>query len=349
MAGERWLALDGLRGVAILLVVAAHGHVLSADVGGMVGVTLFFVLSGFLITNLLIQELDNTGRIDLKGFYGRRALRLLPALVVYLGGISIVMTLLRLDVPVLETVWPPLLYVANYVQILGTDLVAHRHTWSLAVEEHFYLLWPILVGLGATKKLRLLGFVVVMLIGWRFAVYSFSENVLWGYNGTDTNAYALGMGAMLAAVRSRSGLPQPHRAVTSISVAGLVLLSLVQVNSAADLYRVSVWVPVLTAAVAVVAVWASVASREPGFLTARTLRWFGLISYSLYLWHAPILRFPALAETRLTRLAGVFLGVVVAWLSWKVVEGPIARSRFRQRLSLPRGALVSTAAFDVLD
>ena len=342
MSGERWLALDGLRGVAILLVIVAHAQVLSMNVGGMVGVTLFFVLSGFLITNLLIQELDKTGGIDLRKFYGRRVLRLLPALVVYLFGITFVMILLRLDIPVVDIIWPPLLYVANYVQILGTDLFAHRHTWSLAVEEHFYLLWPLLVGLGAAKRTRLLGLAVVLLIGWRFMAYQISSNPQWGYTGTDTNAYALGIGALLAAVRKESGLPVPPRNVAALSVAGLVLLSLMRISTLDGLYRVSAWVTVVAALLAVVAVWSSVESRELGFLTGRTLRWFGLVSYSLYLWHAPILLFPGLSETRLSRLFAVGLGVVAAWLSWKFVEGPILRSRFRHRLSAPRGSLAPT-------
>lgn len=310
--------------------VAAHAHVISAVVGGMIGVTLFFVLSGFLITNLLIEELDSTGRLELRAFYGRRVLRLLPALGVYLIGMSLILSLRHVNVPIWDTAWPPALYVANYVQVLGMDLFAHRHTWSLAVEEHFYLVWPVLVGLGATRRIRVLGGVVLLLVGWRFATAFI--NPMWTYMGTDTNAYALGTGALLAAIRRRSGLPVASPRVASISVIGLALLSLVQVSDLGSLYRASVWVPVVAVVLSAAAVWASVAGTTKTFLTAKPLRWFGLISYALYLWHAPLMQLPGLSDTRLSRLLAVGLGIGIAWVSWILVEGPIMRSRLRRRL-----------------
>ena len=158
MVLRRWPALDGIRGIAILLVVASHFGL--GGTGGMVGVTLFFVLSGFLITYLLLDEREQTGRIDLKSFYGRRALRLLPALGFYLVGMAMLIWLLRLAIPIWDTTWPTALYLANYVQVLGGDLFANRHTWSLAVEEHFYLIWPLLVILGVTKKVKMLAVAV---------------------------------------------------------------------------------------------------------------------------------------------------------------------------------------------
>jgi peptidoglycan/LPS O-acetylase OafA/YrhL len=334
LTGQRWLALDGLRGVAILLVIIAHASGFAMVVGGMVGVTLFFVLSGFLITSLLIREIDEGGSIRLGAFYGRRALRLLPALGVYLAGVSVLIAALRLDVPVLEITWPPALYVANYAQVLGMDLAAHRHTWSLAVEEHFYLVWPILVGLGATRRIRPLAWAVVLLIGWRFAVYLIFSNSTWGYLGTDTNAFALGVGAMLAAVRAQSGLPRLPRRAGIVSVASLCLLSLLPVGSLDSLYEVSSWATVVAAGLAAVAVVASVDGPGPSFLRSTPLRWFGLISYSLYLWHAPVLRLPGLAETPQSRFLALALGIGVAFLSWKLVEQPILNSRLRKRLEV---------------
>ncbi|HWB89353.1 MAG TPA: acyltransferase [Acidimicrobiia bacterium] len=339
MSRERWPELDGLRGVAILLVVAAHAHVLSADVGGMVGVTLFFVLSGFLITNLLIEEIDTTGRLDLKAFYARRALRLLPALSLYLVGITLVLLVLRVGVPVIETLWPPALYASNYAQIFGMDLYAHRHTWSLAVEEHFYLAWPVLVGLGATKRLRLLGGVVVGLIGWRIVASGIDAS--WAYMGTDTNAFALGMGALLAATRRERILPKVPPAVATFGVVGMALLSLVQVGELRGLYEASTWVTIVASFLAAATVWAAVSSDGPTFLSARVLRWFGLISYALYLWHAPLLLLPQFGDDRFTRLLGAGLSVAIAWLSWKLVEGPIMRSGLRQRLQRGSSQVVS--------
>ena len=167
MSVRRWPALDGLRGFAILFVLAADSAIVNVYVAGQIGVTLFFVLSGFLITYLLLDEVDDTGGVDLKAFYGRRALRLLPALLVYLVGIALLMSILGLGLPIWDMTWPPAVYMANYVQILGQDLYAHRHLWSLAVEEHFYLVWPVLVWLGATRRLKILGLVLVGLVAWR--------------------------------------------------------------------------------------------------------------------------------------------------------------------------------------
>jgi peptidoglycan/LPS O-acetylase OafA/YrhL len=346
---ERWPALDGLRGVAILLVILAHTLGDLFLVGGMVGVTLFFVLSGFLITNLLIEERENTGRIDLKAFYARRALRLLPALGIYLVGISTVMLVMRLDIPVFEISWPPALYVANYVQIFGMDLMAHRHTWSLAVEEHFYLVWPVLVGLGAARRARSLGIVVLLLIGWRLAVHLSPANPLWAYAGTDTNAYALGIGALVAAVRRGSGLPTPSRLVGVVTVGGLAMLGFIRPGGGVDgLYSVSGWVTIVAALLGAGAVCAAVEGDRNGFLTASTLRRLGLISYSLYLWHAPVLQLPGLSETPALRLVAAGIAIAIAWLSWHLVEGPINRSRLRQRLLTPHGPLPARSTAEVV-
>ena len=133
---RRWGSLDGIRGLAIILVVIAHAFPETFAGGGAPGVSLFFVLSGFLITSLLLGEIETSGRIDLKKFFGRRALRLAPALIVYLSVAAIAEGW--------SSVWPSLLYLGNYAQIAGSDVGVNVHTWSLAVEEHFYLLWPVL-------------------------------------------------------------------------------------------------------------------------------------------------------------------------------------------------------------
>jgi peptidoglycan/LPS O-acetylase OafA/YrhL len=332
-ASERWPALDGLRGVAILLVVASHSHVLPAMTGGMVGVTLFFVLSGFLITNLLMREVEDHGRIDLWAFYGKRGLRLLPALCAYMLGISAILFIWT-DVPLLDTAWPPLLYLANYAQISGMDLFAHGHTWSLAVEEHFYLVWPLLIGLGVARKIRWLAVAVVALMGWRFV--SAFINLEWTYMGTDTNAYALGLGALMASIYRIRGFSTPSGHTGILALAGLVALSLVSARDLAGLYDLGIWLPTVAALLAAIVVWVAVAGHGPSLLSSKTLAWFGLTSYALYLWHAPLLRLPGLADTRATRLVAVLIAIAVAYLSWSLVEGPIMRSRLRQRLSSRR-------------
>jgi peptidoglycan/LPS O-acetylase OafA/YrhL len=290
---------------------------------------LFFVLSGFLITYLLLDEVADSGGVDLKAFYARRALRLLPALLVYLVGIAFLMSVLGLGLPIWDMTWPPALYLANYVQILGQDLYAHRHLWSLAVEEHFYLVWPVLVWLGATRRLRILGLVLVGLVVWRLGIGSIDPT--WAYQSTDTNAYALGLGCLVAAAHHRGWRIQLHRRTAEAGVFLLVFLSLVPVRDLDHLYEVGVWLPPLAALVAAASVYAAV-ELSPVFLGASGLRWFGGISYALYLWHAPLLQIPALDASPFTRLTAVGLAIGIAWMSWTWIESPILNSRWRQRL-----------------
>src|SRR5690606_14913209 len=136
---QRIRALDGLRGMAVLLVVLFHAD--EAVPGGSYGVTIFFVLSGYLITRLLAAERDATGRVDYRRFFVRRARRLLPALLIVSATWALISGSWR------DTL-PALLYVSNYSTLSGGEWTPLHHTWSLAVEEHFYLIWPFLIGLA---------------------------------------------------------------------------------------------------------------------------------------------------------------------------------------------------------
>jgi peptidoglycan/LPS O-acetylase OafA/YrhL len=334
MALRRWPALDGIRGIAILLVVASHFGL--GGTGGMVGVTLFFVLSGFLITYLLLDEREQTGGIDLRAFYGRRALRLLPALAFYMVGMAMLIWLFRLAIPIWDTTWPTALYLANYVQVLGVDLAAHRHTWSLAVEEHFYLVWPLLVVLGAANRVRLLAVAVGCLAIWRLVVGTLDP--VWAYMGTDTNAYALGAGCLLAVLRHQELRVRLPRRSAEVGIGALVLLSVVPFTDLEHLYLMGVWLPVLGALVSSVLIWASI-DHNPALLGGKTLVWLGGISYALYLWHAPILLLPVF-DGPVGTVAALGVSIGLATLSWKLIEGPISRSRLRQRLS-SRNALAN--------
>lgn len=305
--------------------------------GGMVGVTLFFVLSGFLITHLLLDENATTGRIDILRFYGRRALRLLPALAIYLIGVAGLIWLLRLEVPIWDITWPPALYVANYWQLFGHDLYAHRHTWSLAVEEHFYLVWPLLVVLGATRHRKALAVAVASLLAWRIGVGFWNPS--WAYLASDTNAYAMGLGCLLATYRHDGSLAKLGGGWAKAGVVALVLLSLGWSDGFDQLYEIGVWLPPLAAGVAALTIW-SAADSTPTGLTDPVLRWLGRISYALYLWHAPLFQLPAFAGP-VARLAALALAIGIASLSWALVEGPILRSRMRQHLVPDTRALES--------
>ena len=308
-------------------------HALIPGLGGMIGVTLFFVLSGFLITHILLDEDKTNGHINLKAFYGRRALRLLPALLFYLAGIAVVIWAMDLAVPIWETTWPVLVYIANYVQIAGVDLFANRHTWSLAVEEHFYLVWPFLVVLGATKRVRPLVGALLLLIGWRLVVGYF--NPTWAYMATDTNAFAVGLGCLLAVLRHNAVSFRLPSRTPLVSIVILLFLGFIPFDDIDVIYRLGVWIPILAAGLSGAAVWASI-DTNPSFLRTRLLSWFGLISYALYLWHAPLLQLPGLGTTLPSRVLAIGVGILMAWISWRLIERPILRSRWRRRLDVRR-------------
>ncbi len=312
------------------MVLVAHSGIIHAVVAGMVGVTLFFVLSGFLITYLLLEESERTGRIDLPSFYGRRVLRLLPALSVYLVGIALITWTVGIAVPVWDMTWPPALYVANYVQIFDHDIFFHRHTWSLAVEEHFYLVWPLLVLLGATRKLKALAVAVGILGAWRLVAGLVDP--MWAYHSTDTNAYALGLGCLVAVAYHGGWRPPVPKRTAEAGIVALVFMSLMPFHDLDHLYTIGVWLPPLAALAAAVCILGAL-EREPAFLRGKALGWLGLVSYSLYLWHAPLLQLPQLAATPGLRLLAVGLALGIAGVSWRFIEGPIMRSKLRRRLT----------------
>jgi len=332
-AVEHWRSLDGLRGLAILFVVFSHLVPAALATAGMVGVTLFFVLSGFLITNLLLVEEREHGSVALPAFYGRRAIRLLPALFVYLAVIGLIYGW--------EITWPPLVYAGNYAQLFGLNLEMNLHTWSLAVEEHFYLLWPILlIGVPATRKPRWLGLAVLLLIGWRLAVPSDQ----WAYQASDTNAFALGLGCLLAVLRARGTWRPPESGIfLRAPLLGLLALGAWPVNSAEEFISVGRWLPIVAALFSCVVVWAAVQASDYLMLANVPLRWFGRISYALYLWHLPVIYAVRVDFGRTwTSMSLAFLiSVGLAAISWRIVEAPMLTSRLRARFErVPQSGVV---------
>jgi peptidoglycan/LPS O-acetylase OafA/YrhL len=350
---SRLPALDGLRGLAILLVVVSHLDPTVVRYGGAVGVTLFFVLSGYLITTLLLAERSQHGRVDLRAFYARRALRLLPALLLIVSVIPAVMLLV--DDPRFGPRYIPiagivLLYLSDFVRAIGLDLDVFGHTWSLAVEEQFYLLWPLALGLliarsrGNSRRLsRLVVGLAAIAAAWRLL----AATVLpfdWAYFAPDTNAFALLFGCALACRERSHGLRTPSWTLPA-AVAGLVALALVP---SVDLYGTDLTVlaygVVPAAAVAVLAV-AGARQHPWGLLTSVPLRWLGTVSYGLYLWHEALLllRPDGQPWSYPARFAVVATSVAAAWLSWKLVEQPIQRRR-RHRYLRARPPLQETTA-----
>jgi peptidoglycan/LPS O-acetylase OafA/YrhL len=364
-------ALDGLRGVAVLGVLLFHGGAL---VGGYMGVDLFFVLSGFLITSLLVVEWDSTGTISLREFWKRRARRLLPAVFGLLAFVVVLAVVFAKSTELgawrLDGI-ATLFYGANWRQIAsGTgywDQFAApsplRHTWSLAIEEQFYLVWPLVVlGLmkltGGSKK-WLLGVAAggafvsatVMLLVWN------PDDPNRAYLGTDTRAAAVLVGATLAVAFRMWGPVKRHGRRVALENAALVALAaLVLVwctvdGTSAGLYHYGFLACGLAAALVIAASIQPVRGPLGAALSFAPLRWIGLISYGLYLWHWPI--YVVLDANRLKLgLDGwalltlkLALSLAFAVVSYYVLERPIRR---RGLAAWPRPALLPAAGIAVV-
>lgn len=366
-------ALDGLRALAIIAVLLFHGGVGWAQ-GGFLGVDLFFVLSGFLITDLLLVEFSHTGRLNLLAFWGRRARRLLPALIVMLLAVVSTVALSsgsavpeRLRGDVLAS----LAYVANWrLAATSTDYFSLQadpspleHTWSLAIEEQFYLLWPLLV-IGAllaargTRWLLTTTALVAIAASWLgsgLAVHAGIEPTSLYYR-TDTRAPALLVGALLALALIRYEEPLWRRRSAEIgyellgalALAGSLVLWVVARGSSDWLYP---WGFMASAAASVAAVLVAVVYPQGWwgrFLAREPLRRLGRISYGVYLWHWPV--YLAMTEER-THLSGVLLlaarvavTLALAAGSWVAIERPVHRGVHSSRLLLPASLAASTAA-----
>jgi len=303
--------------VAIVTVIGYH-----VDRGlvpaGFWGVILFFVLSGFLITRLLCAEVDRNGRVDIPLFYLRRGFRLLPALFV------VCLVLLAVGTT-WSAVLPTLGYYANYARITGLDVGPLAHTWSLAVEEHFYLVWPLVIGaVPARQRLRVVGVLAVAAIVWRvIAIGVMSPS--WVYNATDTNAAALLTGCYLGVAR-----PRPWRWAGWSVPALLVLVFLPVFGEEGAAFT---WGGFIAIGLAVMAIQRAIA--RPWWLEVPLLVWLGKISYGLYLWHYVFVR------TDLPAWVSLPLAVATAAASWYLVEGPFRRWRVRLEKRNPKWAPLS--------
>jgi peptidoglycan/LPS O-acetylase OafA/YrhL len=338
-------ALNGLRGVAVSLVMVAHLAPTTLISAGAVGVLMFFTLSGFLITTLLIEEREASGRIDLPQFYKRRALRLLPALIVLLT------VLLALDAvvgsqagygrPALFT----LFYVGNWAIIQGVDFHHINHTWSLSIEEHFYLLWPltmVLVLRYRDKHALLWVAIAGAAASWAWRVVQWSSEASFPriIYGTDTRLDGLLIGCLLAIVGYQRIRRIPSLLILA-AVAAVVSPMLVRTNA----FHFVVGYAAVGLGTAVVIAACLVGQRIGPVLETRPLVWIGAISYGLYLWHLPVygavFKFGGAFPYPVQAVIAVGLSLAAAALSYRLVE-----KRF---LRLKRRASVRTASVVAAD
>ena len=290
-------ALDGLRGLAILLVITHHQLLPLSLKGGFLGVDLFFVLSGFLITRLLLQEFEATRSISLSKFYARRVLRLAPALLLYLIASLLITYLLHPEEfgHEIKLVGLALAYLTNWRMALGWDywLDSTSIIWSLSIEEQFYLLWPPLLLLALSARIRpghlkiALTLIVVGIGLHRGVLWSQGVDLNRMYYGTDTRVDAPLMGCLIALL-SASQLKSRTRALLNIgafaSVGCLVWLIVTSTFTDSFLYRGGYTIVAIAAGVLTWSVADSSESIIGRVLSWYPLRWFGFISYGLYLW-----------------------------------------------------------------
>ncbi|HEX6497897.1 MAG TPA: acyltransferase family protein [Micromonosporaceae bacterium] len=372
-------ALDGVRALAVTAVLLFHGGVGWLP-GGFLGVDAFFVLSGFLITSLLLAEHAATGRIRLAAFWGRRARRLLPALLVLLVAVALVGRdlLPPIEVGLLRgDALAALGYVANWRMIFrGSGYFAQtaapsplQHTWSLGIEEQFYLLWPLLVvALLRLRRSRGALLAVTLAGAAASAVAAASlyriDDVSRAYFGTDSRAQALLIGCALAVLlhrtptaRPRHGEPPRRPVLGALALTGAVGTGWLWSHAdgtSSWLYRGGLTVGALAVAAVVAHAVTSPASPTARLLALAPLVRLGRVSYGVYLWHWPLFQ---LVDADRTGLRGppllavrCALTLVVAIASYLLVEQPIRRGRRIGGLPrpVPVGATVAAVAGTVV-
>ncbi|HIY67639.1 MAG TPA: acyltransferase, partial [Candidatus Agrococcus pullicola] len=356
--------LDGLRAIAVGLVLVYHLFPGLLQ-GGFIGVDVFFVISGFLITTLLLREHAKTGRIALGSFWRRRARRLLPAIVLVVltcGALAAIVggdTLVDIGRQVLGSLtfsynWLSIASGSSYFDQTAPELF--RNFWSLAVEEQFYIVWPLLFivcmvagGRAVTRErtpkvdgrlvLGLASLVIgVASVAWMLVLYPGTGDATRVYFGTDTHAFGLVMGSALACSLFNAPVLKGARTRASIAALGIVsVVTLVVLSAIIDDYQswTYPWGLLLASTASAGVILAVMLWPRLGkLLDSEPLRWIGVRSYGIYLWHWPfvVLTAEALRGSLATPLIGMLvLGgtLVVAHISHRWIEQPFRQHGFR--------------------
>ncbi|WP_091469373.1 acyltransferase family protein [Paenarthrobacter nitroguajacolicus] len=347
--------IQGLRAFAVLAVVASH--LVGWPTGGFIGVDVFFVISGFIITSQLLREKESTGSISLPGFYQRRVRRILPA---SLAAIAVTLLLAFAILPkgratetLTDGIWA-MLFSGNWrFAIAGTDYFQEgqppspiQHFWSLGVEEQFYFVWPWLMLLlfwivakrgNANNGRVLVGWVMValMVASFTWAVYETTTNPAWAYFSTFSRAWELGLGAFIAVISPvLTRIPAALRPVLAwAGLAGMVA-SLFVVNAASGFPAPGAALPVFATGL-VIAAGTGGPARFLWPLTNRVSGYLGDISYSLYLWHWPVIVLLVAfmpAGTITFYIVAALIGLGLSVVSYHFIE-----NRFRNAPKKKRG------------
>jgi peptidoglycan/LPS O-acetylase OafA/YrhL len=372
-SGRHIPALDGLRGLSVVAVVVYHlgvtVHGKRVLAGGYVGVDVFFVLSGFLISSLLLSELDAHGRVSLPSFYTRRALRLFPALAVVIVFAVIACLTFASSTKGSTLAGLPwvILYVGNWDRALENPqaLGLLLHTWSLAVEEQFYILWPALFILifGRLRRRNVAGSILlgaaVAVALYRLAAYEAGWSVARVFNGLDTHSDGLLIGCAVAFFASTASLAGgPRRRLSAPAVRGLTVVAVVAIAAVTVTcnygHAVTNDLAITVGAFGTGGLVWGVLFEPIGWMTAilesRVAVWVGKRSYGLYLWHLPIIMAMNFSSDKGLRLyteclVALLLSFAATALSYRLVELPFLRLKrnFRPTRRIPGEIDLTTA------
>lgn len=343
--------IQGLRALAVVLVVLYHAKFLP---GGYIGVDIFYVISGYLITSLLLRECEKTDGISFSRFYLRRIKRLLPAsslvlIITALASWWVYPSILRADLG--RDIAAASLYISNYFfahwqmdyQNLDALPPVVIHYWSLAVEEQFYLLWPLIIYLlykfGKRRTVGI-GIAVITLMSFLLSLFLTSASPLWAFYSLPTRAWELGIGALVLF------FPAKWRDFRGFAWLAVIAIgySAARFTDATAFPGTAALFPVLATAITLASVknWPKVidtSSRLP------VIQWIGNISYPLYLWHWPVLVIPHLYLGRdlsiMERLMAIVLTLILADLTHRFVEQPLRVREFSQTRILAGSTLIT--------
>jgi peptidoglycan/LPS O-acetylase OafA/YrhL len=365
----RILQIQGLRAVAALLVTIYHAHLVP---GGFIGVDIFYVISGYLITGLIIREIDKTGRLDLNEFYQRRIKRLLPTSVFVLFATAIVGFFVLPSIirdALGRDLFAAAAYVSNYLfawwendyQNLDATPSPFIHYWSLAVEEQFYVVWPIFILFLSRygKRAILNGVALVTGVSFLFSLYLTQAAPIWAFYSLPTRAWELGVGALLLFIPDKY---LRNRFFPWIGAIGLAFGTF-SFNESTAFPGINALLPVLATAIliATIPIW-------PRFFNDlsnnRLMQWLGAISYPVYLWHWPALVLPSSALGRPLRIREtvlcVLLTIFLAHYTSKFIEQPLRHRQFPAKkvygffaatttVSLVAGVVIASTASSVIN
>lgn len=333
--------IDGIRAIALLMVLADHTNLFKQLPLGQMGVGVFFAISGYLITGILMDERTRRGEIDLRRFYLRRLARLMPGLVLTVIVCSAVYLLMGQRKPVLAGLFAAT-YTMNYAAVLfGQHLPGFGHAWSLAVEEHFYLVWPValiaMLRYGVARAMVITLSLALLDIAWRSYLAALPGTALLTYVGSLERLDAILYGC-LAAMAMRHGWTPPRW----LGAAGLIAIVCLTLFNGKYEPRLSSALCGIAGAALVAGLETSSVAGLRQLCSLRPLVWCGLLSYSLYLWHLPVYQIveATFGVDLWVKGVAVALTVLAAVPAYYLFERPV-REWARRRIDVTRREAVS--------